>query len=198
LVLNHPTGKKVGEILTDPEFSALANIRVFAGGPVGRDHLTFAALWAEGDYFGYSTRMSAEQAIQFTKKPGAVVHAFIGYSGWARINSRTSWNPNLGTPSRSPCQSCTPPTTKRFGPSPSGTSPPTITSSPSRRTISSRTSCDRALVPLFYHREPQSVAYVENSKGRAHQDAGKTRAHRRKRRETRDPSNHKGRSQHPD
>jgi len=98
LVLNHPTGKKVGEILTDPEFSALANIRVFAGGPVGRDHLTFAALWAEGDYFGYSTRMSAEQAIQFTKKPGAVVHAFIGYSGWAKDQLEDeleceSWHP---------------------------------------------------------------------------------------------------------
>jgi len=41
-------------------------------------------MWTEGDFFSFTTRMSAEQAIKFARKPGAIVHAFIGYSGWGK------------------------------------------------------------------------------------------------------------------
>ncbi len=84
LILNHPTGKKVGDFLTQEEFSDLAKISVFEGGPVGRDHLTFAAIWREGDQLEFNTRMSAETAIQFSKKKNTIVHAFVGYTGWTK------------------------------------------------------------------------------------------------------------------
>ena len=45
LILNHPSGHKVGEFLKEEEFSPLARIDVHVGGPVSSEHLTFAALW---------------------------------------------------------------------------------------------------------------------------------------------------------
>ncbi len=84
LVLNHPSGKHVGEILTDPEFAPLAKVRVFDGGPVGRDHLTFAAFWQKDQKLAFATRMSAEQAVKYSQRPNTMVHAFIGYSGWSQ------------------------------------------------------------------------------------------------------------------
>ncbi len=98
LVLNHPTSKKVGELLPSEEFEPLAAIRVYVGGPVRSDHLTFAAMWIEGDLINFSTRMPAKQAIEYIKKPGTLVHAFIGYSGWEKDQlegelEHAAWHP---------------------------------------------------------------------------------------------------------
>ena len=84
LIVNHPTGQKVGDLLKDDAFSALSNVQVHIGGPVSRGHMTFAAFWEDGDRFRYATRISAEQAVDHVQQPGTLVRAFVGYTGWSK------------------------------------------------------------------------------------------------------------------
>ena len=44
IILNQPSGHQVGDFLKDKQFSSLARIAVHVGGPVAREHLTFAAM----------------------------------------------------------------------------------------------------------------------------------------------------------
>jgi len=83
LILNRPTGQTVGNLIPKPEFEPLKNIRVHIGGPIGQEHLTFAAFApSKGQSLQLLTRISAEEAIQRTQQPGTLVRAFAGYSGW--------------------------------------------------------------------------------------------------------------------
>lgn len=83
LILNHPAGTQVGDFLKDKSFDSLARIPVFVGGPVAREHLTFAAFWTSPENeLRYAIRISAEDAIGHSKNPGTLVRAFVGYSGW--------------------------------------------------------------------------------------------------------------------
>lgn len=84
LILNHPSGKTVGDVLPSPEFAPLAQLPVHLGGPVARNKLTFAALWQSGSKLEHAVRIPAEEAISALKKPGTLVCAFAGYSGWTR------------------------------------------------------------------------------------------------------------------
>jgi len=84
LVLNQPTGQNVGDLLKDPKFSSLADVAVHFGGPVSREHLTFAALMEKDGSFDFAVRISAEEAMAHVDRPGTVVRAFIGYSGWSK------------------------------------------------------------------------------------------------------------------
>ncbi len=84
LVLNHPAGQSVGDLLNGKEFTPLKNVAVHVGGPVSRGHLTFAAFWEREEKFGYAIRISAEEAIAYSNQPGTLVRAFVGYSGWDR------------------------------------------------------------------------------------------------------------------
>ncbi|HEY8991765.1 MAG TPA: YqgE/AlgH family protein [Luteolibacter sp.] len=85
LVLNHPTNHVVGDLLTDEVFAPLKKIAVHKGGPVSCDHLTFSAFWwnAEKKALRWAVRISAEDAIAHTHRPGTLVRAFVGYSGWS-------------------------------------------------------------------------------------------------------------------
>ncbi len=84
LILNNPSGHTVGDFLKDEEFASLAKIGVHVGGPVAREHLTFAALWwTEEKGLRYATRISAHDAIRHAQNPGTLVRAFVGYSGWS-------------------------------------------------------------------------------------------------------------------
>ena len=83
LVLNQPAGRQVGDFLHDDEFAPLARIDVHVGGPVAREHLTFAALWWHHDKgLRFATRIDASDAIKHIHQPGTLVRAFVGYSGW--------------------------------------------------------------------------------------------------------------------
>ena len=82
-IFNRPLERKVGEVLVSEEFSSLREVPIFLGGPVGREHLTFAAFaWVE-DQTGLhcSTHLSVEQAIE-RHAAGQLVRAFLGYAGW--------------------------------------------------------------------------------------------------------------------
>lgn len=83
LILNHPTNQTVGDLLASDEFQELKNIRVHIGGPIGQEHLTFAAFSTQSkNQLKLSTRMSAKDAIKRAQQPGTLVRAFAGYSGW--------------------------------------------------------------------------------------------------------------------
>ena len=83
IVLNQPTGQTVGDLLSSEKFHDLANIPIHLGGPVGQEHLTFAAFWTDKNkQLKYATRISAADAIKRAHQPGTLIRAIAGYSGW--------------------------------------------------------------------------------------------------------------------
>lgn len=82
-ILNKPTEKVVGEILTAPMFEALKNLPIYFGGPVGTDQIVFSVYWwdDEGE-FRYRLRISAEEAIEMKGQAGALVLAHVGHAAW--------------------------------------------------------------------------------------------------------------------
>ncbi len=83
LILNQPTGKVVGDLLPAEEFTSLRHLAVHAGGPVSQEMLTFSSFWWSKKLgLRWAMRISKEEAATHAKKPGRIVRAFIGYSGW--------------------------------------------------------------------------------------------------------------------
>jgi putative transcriptional regulator len=84
LILNHPTGKTVGDYLPSDNFSALRLLPVYHGGPVEPSQLTFSAFWWSKKLgLRWALRIPVEEAAAHMKRPGRIVRAFIGYSGWS-------------------------------------------------------------------------------------------------------------------
>ncbi len=84
LILNHPTGKTVGDLLAGEDFALLRQLAVHEGGPVAQDQLTFSSFWWSKKLgLRWKLRISAVDAVSHSKRPGRIVRAFIGYSGWS-------------------------------------------------------------------------------------------------------------------
>ncbi len=84
LILNHPIGKRVGDFLKGKEFEGLRHLPVHEGGPVLHDQLTFTSFWWSKKLgLRWTLRISAQQAADHARRPGRVVRAFLGYSGWS-------------------------------------------------------------------------------------------------------------------
>lgn len=83
LILNQPTDQTVGDLLPAEEFHDLKNIPVYIGGPISQEHLTFASIsTAKNKQFHLAPRISAQDAIKHSQRPGTLVRAFAGHSGW--------------------------------------------------------------------------------------------------------------------
>jgi putative transcriptional regulator len=83
LILNQPTGKIVGDFLQGEEFAPLQQLQVHLGGPVAQDQLTFSSFWWSRKLgLRWAIRLSAKDAVAHAHRPGRIVRAFIGYSGW--------------------------------------------------------------------------------------------------------------------
>lgn len=84
LILNHPTERVVGDLLTEEAFAPLRKLTVHEGGPVAPEQLTFSAFWWVKDRgLRWAVRISAEDAVKHSHRPGTLVRAFVGYSGWS-------------------------------------------------------------------------------------------------------------------
>lgn len=84
LILNQPTGKIVGDLLNGEEFAPLQQLQVHHGGPVAEDQLTFCSFWWSKKLgLRWAIRLSAKAAVAHAHRPGRIVRAYIGYSGWA-------------------------------------------------------------------------------------------------------------------
>jgi len=84
LILNHPTGKTVGDFLPADEFGPLQLLPVHHGGPVAPDQLTFTSFWWSKKLgLRWAIRLSTETAVTHARRPGRIVRAYIGYSGWS-------------------------------------------------------------------------------------------------------------------
>lgn len=83
-ILNQPTGKLVGDLLRTEEFKPLKKIPIYAGGPVAENQLTFSSFWMTPKRgLRWAIQISPDEAVQHSKRPGRIVRAFLGYSGWA-------------------------------------------------------------------------------------------------------------------
>ena len=83
LILNKPTGKVVGDFLRGKEFAGMRHLPVHEGGPVEPSQLTFSSFWWSKKLgLRWALRISTEQVLQHTARPGRIVRAFLGYSGW--------------------------------------------------------------------------------------------------------------------
>lgn len=83
LILNRPTGKAVGDFLHGDDFAPLRKLAVHNGGPVALDQLTFSSFWWSKKLgLRWAIRISAKDAVNHARRPGRIVRAFVGYSGW--------------------------------------------------------------------------------------------------------------------
>ncbi len=85
VILNRPLGKTLADISGDFALGGLADVPVFAGGPVSETQLILSAWEASEDegtfklYFG----IDPDKALELRRAGGAVkVRAFLGYAGW--------------------------------------------------------------------------------------------------------------------
>ncbi len=87
VVLNRPTGQQLADL--DDAFADgnLAEVPVFAGGPVQTDRLIICALGFHADGEGLRLHFGLEpaEALKLIESQGEalVVRAFVGYAGWS-------------------------------------------------------------------------------------------------------------------
>jgi len=82
LVLNRPTGQRLGELNGDFSLGPLASVPVFRGGPVENEQLILAAWQAHDEGFKLYFGIEPEKASQLVMEDGVELRAFLGYSGW--------------------------------------------------------------------------------------------------------------------
>jgi putative transcriptional regulator len=83
VVLNRPTGQRLGELNGDFALGPLAGVPLFKGGPVHPEQLIIAAWQARSDGFRLHFGIEPDKAIQLMDEEGTHVRAFLGYSGWS-------------------------------------------------------------------------------------------------------------------
>lgn len=103
LILNQPSEKTVGDFIKDGSLYSLSRLPVHVGGPVASDNITFAAFWISSKgQLQYSIRISAEDALERSKKPGVLIRAFTGYSGWTAGQLEEELEKNSWVPAPAP------------------------------------------------------------------------------------------------
>ncbi|MEO7413187.1 MAG: YqgE/AlgH family protein [Opitutaceae bacterium] len=83
VVLNRPTGQRLGELNGDFALGPLAGVPLFKGGPVHPEQLIIAAWQSRPDGFRLHFGIEPDKAIQLMDEEGTHVRAFLGYSGWS-------------------------------------------------------------------------------------------------------------------
>jgi putative transcriptional regulator len=83
VVLNRPTGQRLGELNGEFALGPLAGVPLFKGGPVHPEQLIIAAWQSRSDGFRLHFGVEPDKAIQLLSEEGTHVRGFLGYSGWS-------------------------------------------------------------------------------------------------------------------
>ncbi len=85
VIINKPTAQCLGDLEEKFEFSALAEVPIYIGGPVANDQILLCAwTWSEEmSTFKLFFGIDPERASELVEVQGATVRAFQGYSGWS-------------------------------------------------------------------------------------------------------------------
>jgi putative transcriptional regulator len=83
VIINRPLDKQVADLVTETPPDGLGDVPVFLGGPVGKNHLMFAAFeWQEGDGLKINHNVGLAEATSRADSDPASIRAFVGYAGW--------------------------------------------------------------------------------------------------------------------
>jgi putative transcriptional regulator len=84
VVLNRPTGKRLGQLNAEFALSPLASVPLFEGGPVDTDRLLLCAWRFHPDGTGFQLMfgIDPEKAVELQSQEGMQLRAFLGYAGW--------------------------------------------------------------------------------------------------------------------
>jgi putative transcriptional regulator len=85
VVLNRPTGKRLGQLNAEFALSALASVPLFEGGPVDTDRLLLCAWRFHPDGTGFQLMfgLDPQKALELQAEEGMRLRAFLGYAGWS-------------------------------------------------------------------------------------------------------------------
>lgn len=85
IIINRPTGEKLGQTHPDLKDSPLAQIPVFDGGPVNRDRVLICAWRLTEDSVEMFFGLPQESVKRMIAERGShEFRAYCGYSGWSR------------------------------------------------------------------------------------------------------------------
>lgn len=82
VVLNRPTGQRLGELNGEFALGALAHVPLFRGGPVKPEQLVLVAWQPQEEGFRLHFGVEPDRAAQLATEEGTKLRAFLGYSGW--------------------------------------------------------------------------------------------------------------------
>src|SRR4029450_6868782 len=84
VIINRPLDRPVAELVCGTPPAGLADVPVFLGGPVGKNHLMFAAFeWQKGAGLKLNHNVGLDEATEaHGQKNLLTVCAFVGYAGW--------------------------------------------------------------------------------------------------------------------
>jgi putative transcriptional regulator len=83
IIINRPLDKQVADLVNEAPPDGLGDVPVFLGGPVGKNHLMFAAFeWQEGQGLKINHNVGLEEATSRVDSDPASIRAFVGYAGW--------------------------------------------------------------------------------------------------------------------
>ena len=83
VIINRPLDKQVADLVSETPPAGLGDVPVFLGGPVGKNHLMFAAFeWQDGYGLKINHNVGLEEATSRADRDPASIRAFVGYAGW--------------------------------------------------------------------------------------------------------------------
>ena len=83
VIVNRPLDKQVADLVSETPPNGLASVPVFLGGPVGKNHLMFAAVeWHDGQGLRINHNVGLAEASSLAGSNPAAIRAFVGYAGW--------------------------------------------------------------------------------------------------------------------
>jgi putative transcriptional regulator len=83
VVLNRPLGKRLGELNGAFAYGPLAEVPVFAGGPVQLEQLIMVGWQRRDDGFRLHFGVEPDLATELVGQENTVLRAFAGFSGWS-------------------------------------------------------------------------------------------------------------------